>query len=417
VERYGLFAGGRGAVKAAHARPVLVDADAKSRPLESLTLGGKVFGEGWLQGLIHKHPDCLPVAEIEPGFGELVSVGMEVPTKHGPIDNLLMTPDGDIVQIEAKLWHNPQARREVVAQALDYASCLFEWDYEDLERAVLKAGFGELPKPDRLYDLFADGNGRSESAFVDAVNANLRKGRVLILVVGDGIRTEARRLASVLESHAGAHFTFALVELNVFRLDEHGGLIVCPRILAQTEMISRGVVEILDHRTIVSPPKIIVAAAVSKDSASRPQPESITAEQFYEAMAAVRPDLPDRLRAFVGSLASLGVEADFQRALNLKWEPPVGKPINLGTIQRNGQVWTDAVNAHAPHNISHRYVEELASAFGMEIEKEAFKGAWHVRTQNHAPRIQDIADKLDLWVAAIERFVIAMKEHLADQGA
>jgi hypothetical protein len=182
-------------------------------------------------------------------------------------------------------------------------------------------------------------------------------------------------------------------------------------------MISRGVVEILDHRTIVSPPKAIAAAAASKNSAPKPQPESITAEQFYEAMAAVRPDLPDRLRAFVGSLASLGVEADFQRALNLKWEPPVGKPINLGTIQRNGQVWTDAVNAHAPHDLSHRYVEELASAFGMEIEKEAFKGAWHVRTLNHAPRIQDIADKLDLWVAAIERFIIAMKEHLAGQGA
>ncbi len=400
-------------MRAAPARPVLVGAGMVTRPLEPSSLGGKEFGEAWLQRLIHRHPDCLPVAEIEPGFGELVSVGMEVPTKHGPIDNLLITPEGDIVLVEAKLWHNPQARREVVAQALDYASCLFEWDYEDLEGAVLKSGFGDVTKPIRLYDLISDKDGLAEPAFIDAVNTNLSKGRVLILVVGDGIRTEARKLASLLESHAGAHFTFALVELNVFRLDEQGSVIVCPRILAQTEMIARGVVEILDHRTIVSPPKTVTATII--ESSSKPQPESITAEQFYDAMAAIGPDLPDRLRVFLGSVESLGVEADFQRALNLRWEPPMGKSINLGTIQRNGQVWTDAVNARAPHDLSHTYIEELASTFGMDVEKEAFKGAWHVRTKGHAPRISEIADKLDLWVAAIERFITAMKQRLADK--
>ena len=180
---------------------------------------------------------------------------MELPTKHGPIDNLLMTGDGDLVLVEAKLWRNHEARREVVAQALDYASCVFEWDYEALEKAALKGSFGGHPKPPRLYDLFKDGDAMAEPAFIDALNTNLRKGRVLILVIGDGIRTEMRKLAAALESHAGAHFTFALVELSVFRLDDNGGLIVCPRTLVQTEMISRGIVEIQDHRTIVLPPR------------------------------------------------------------------------------------------------------------------------------------------------------------------
>jgi hypothetical protein len=193
-------------MRAAHARPVLVGAGGQSAPLEGLPLASKGFGEQWLQRLLHKHPGCLPVSEIEPGFGELVSVGMEVPTKHGPIDNLFLTPDGDIVLVETKLWRNPESRRQVVAQALDYASCLFEWDYEELEGANLKSTFGESPKPTRLYDLFVGKNGLAEPAFVDAVNANLRKGRVLILVVGDGIRTEAKRLTSLLQSHAGAHF-------------------------------------------------------------------------------------------------------------------------------------------------------------------------------------------------------------------
>jgi hypothetical protein len=153
-------------------------------------------------------------------------------------------------------------------------------------------------------------------------------------------------------------------------------------------------------------------ASQSTLSLFRSIPPSFVFTSF--SMATIRPDLPDRIRGFLGSLERLGVEADFQRSLNLKWEPSEGKPINLGTIQRNGQVWTDAVNAHAPHDVTHLYIEELASAFGMEVEKETFKGSWHVRTKGHAPRIHEIADKFDAWAAAIERFVTRMKHHEAD---
>jgi hypothetical protein len=68
------------------------------------------------------------------------------------------------------------------------------------------------------------------------------------------------------------------------------------------------------------------------------------------------------------------------------------------------------VNAHAPPDIAHRYIQELAAAFSMQVEKEAFKGAWQVRDNNHAPRIEDVADKLDLWITAIEHFIANMKK-------
>lgn len=111
------------------------------------------FSEERLQSLIHEHPSVLPVQEIEPGFGRLISICRELNTRHGPIDNLLMTPEGNIVLVEVKLWQNPESRRKVVAQALDYAACLFEMNYSDLEAAVLKADIGTRPKPVRLFDL------------------------------------------------------------------------------------------------------------------------------------------------------------------------------------------------------------------------------------------------------------------------
>jgi hypothetical protein len=113
-------------MRTAHARPVLIgDPGLALEPLRP----GETFSEDWLQRLIHDHPGLLPVEEIEPGFGEPVALAREVQTKHGPIDNLLVTPEGNIVLVEVKLWRNPEARRKVVAQALDYASCLFGMGY------------------------------------------------------------------------------------------------------------------------------------------------------------------------------------------------------------------------------------------------------------------------------------------------
>jgi hypothetical protein len=136
----------------------------------------------------------------------------------------------------------------------------------------------------------------------------------------------------------------------------------------------------------------------------------ITAEQFYDAMRKIRADLPHKVGSFVATVAALGVEADFEGALNLRWKRPAGQPINLGVVQRNGQIWTETVNAHTPPDIAHRYIRELASAFSMQVEKEAFKGAWQVRDNNHAPRIEDVADKLDLWITAIEHLIVSMKK-------
>ncbi len=137
--------------KRSHGSPILVPSDgtSKSVPLKRAERGGdSSYYESELQQLVDRFPQCLPLDEIEPGISEnFVSICMELPTEHGPIDNLLMTPAGDIALVETKLWRNPEARREVVAQALDYASCLFEMEYSDLEAAVMKGKFGDREKP------------------------------------------------------------------------------------------------------------------------------------------------------------------------------------------------------------------------------------------------------------------------------
>jgi hypothetical protein len=61
---------------------------------------------------------------------------MELPTPAGYADNLYITETGNLALAECKLWRNPEARREVITQIIDYAHTLANWSYDELERAV-----------------------------------------------------------------------------------------------------------------------------------------------------------------------------------------------------------------------------------------------------------------------------------------
>ena len=154
--------------------------------------------------------------QIEPGLGPLIPVCLELPLRTGFVDNLMVTPEGNLVIVEVKLWRNPEARRQVVAQALDYATALFEFNYDQLETAVGKADFDGARSPERLYDLVDGADALPEDTFVDRVNRNLRDGRVVVLLAGDGIRSDAESLVNGLQAHANFHFTIALVEMPVY---------------------------------------------------------------------------------------------------------------------------------------------------------------------------------------------------------
>ena len=352
----------------------------------------------------------MPIDEIEPGITEeFVSVCMELPTKHGQIDNFLMTPAGDMAIVETKLWRNPEARREVVAQALDYASCLFELDFSELEAAVLKGDFGNREKPTCLYDVFEGLEPKLESDFIDAINNDLRKGRILIIVAGDGIRSQTKRLVDSLQSHAGFHFTFALVELSVFELPDGSGRIVHPRTLVQTEFIERGIVYIDDQRTSIRPPEEL-------ENVEGNRRENISSEKFFEEIAKRGDKLPGELKKFLDRLEPLGVYPEFLGSLNLKWDPPSGKTINFGYIKRGGQLWTDAHMWGDPEyfDLNQQYQKELAQAIGGEVMNENTQ-AMHVRIAGNAPRIELLVGHFGEWQTVIETFLEKLKDRLAGE--
>lgn len=238
------------------------------------------YDEAWIQALIQNQPEILPVHQIEAAFAGLVSICVELPVASGFVDNLLITPEGNIALVECKLWRNPQVKREVVAQIVDYAKDLSKWTYEKLQDVVCRLHFAGSGKgePHGLYErVAAEGESEiDEAAFVDAVSRNLRLGRFLLLIVGDGIQEGVESMAAYLQQHAGLHFMLGLIEIALFEMPA-GGYIAQPRVLARTRNIERGIVTFEDSRIAIKPPSGTVETSLPPV-----RQMTITKEQYLE---------------------------------------------------------------------------------------------------------------------------------------
>ncbi len=72
--------------------------------LRPIPLEKKVLEETWLQNLLDRNPDVLPISSIDERVTPpLFSLGREISTPSGPIDNLFLSQDGYLVVVETKL--------------------------------------------------------------------------------------------------------------------------------------------------------------------------------------------------------------------------------------------------------------------------------------------------------------------------
>jgi hypothetical protein len=199
--------------------------------------------EAWLRDTLFDHPELLPVKDIDPAYGPLTPLCTELRTEAGPLDIAFINPFGRLTLVECKLWRNPQARREVVAQVLDYARAISRWSYSDLQRQVSAASgrTGNAP-----YELVkASHPDLVEHEFVDAAAAALRSGRFLLLIAGDGIREDVGALSELINNNAAMGFSFGLVEVALYGFGD-GSLAIQPRAIAKTRIMEKTVVVLRD---------------------------------------------------------------------------------------------------------------------------------------------------------------------------
>jgi hypothetical protein len=377
---------------------------------------GSIYDEAWLQGLIMSHPNLLPIDQIEPAFANLVPICTELQSTSGFLDNLLLTPNGNIALIECKLFRNPEARRQVIAQIIDYANALSTWTYPKLEESVRNsAHIGAEAKSKSLYELVSLGNEIDEPTFIDAISRNLRKGRFLLLVVGDGIREEVESMTEFLQQHAGLHFILSLVEIALFEAS-NGGYIAQPRVLAKTINIERGIVEFVGSTITIKPPTGATGGAGGRTT--------ITKELYLEQLEKLFPGISQRINTFVDKLAELNVIPEIgTNSMILRWHPDSTITWNLATISSIGLVWTDFLSNQAASRglleLSRKYRRDLAElipgAFVKETPKEA---GWYISFNGKTVTIDLLlADeqRANGWLQAISEFQLAVSKSLQSE--
>lgn len=325
--------------------------------------------ESQIQKLLFDHPQVLPIQQLDEEFAPAIPVGKEVGTEVGPIDALFVSPAGGITIVEAKLWRNPEARREVVGQIIDYATALSSWSYEQLDAACAAAAGRSL------YDLVSsfggEGPSEGEAGFIDAVSRNLRHGRFLLLVVGDGVREDVERMASYVQTAPRLQFHLALVEMRLYA--SHDGLLrlAVPSVVARTAEITRAVVrvEVAEQARV----EVDVSVPIDDSPASR---RKLTAEQFYTRMGQITtPATVEFTR---------GVLAEFDRDHRYTIEPKAashvlkirntagGRDFTVLVFRTDGRVhpgWLSGQCRHAgiSPQVAFRFVADLSAIFGIAV--------------------------------------------------
>ena len=138
---------------------------------------------------------------------------------------------------------------------------------------------------DPLVDLASDGDDdMDEREFVDRMNRNLRLGRFVLLIVGDGIHEGVERMADFLNQTPQLQFTLGLVEMGLYALDDKAqsaDFFVQPRIVARPREVTRAVVEIT---TTVQPDEIHVSVP-SAPPAAQSGRTKLTESAFLEQLS------------------------------------------------------------------------------------------------------------------------------------
>jgi len=257
-------------------QPYLIDSAKNHYPLARVHYKDRKIAESFLQEAIHASPSLLPVNRLDSDFYPLVSLGREIAN----IDNLLISPTGKLSIVETKLWRNPQASREVLAQAIEYANTLWEMDYTEFE-ALLGTALPPAPIKEKslftvVSELYPD-QVLDEAEFHDEVQKCLNNAEFMLLIVGDGIRENLEGLADILYQPQ-MHFKFGLIEIQIYESPVIPYSVFLPNIVAHSTELHRTVVKIEGDKRA----SILVNIQEPSNSKSR---RVLTEEDFFAELA------------------------------------------------------------------------------------------------------------------------------------
>jgi hypothetical protein len=177
------------------------------------------FGEKTLQELLADYPELIPAARINPGDPpKFVVVRREANVTAGYMDILLLDQNAVPTIIETKLGDNPEMRRKVIAQGLEYLAHLqTEWDEERfLNEATNYWENKEESFEDHVLNKWEK---EMDTNYLEHLQANIDSANMRLIIAGDKIPSELKRLIEFMNSTS--QFEVLGLEVSLFSEDDN----------------------------------------------------------------------------------------------------------------------------------------------------------------------------------------------------
>lgn len=386
----------------------------QAKALERVDFGQGDFAEKWLQELLFKHPALLPIGDIARQYENPLPLARELQSSRGPVDIVYVNPAGYLTLVETKLWKNPEARRTVVAQIIDYATAMSKWTYAELCAAAKSAGAnGEDPVLAAVA-----GEDIDEALFIDTVTQGLLRGEFLLLIAGDGIHEGTEQLAETLANSPHLRFSLALVELAIYRTGkEPDDLLVQSRTLARTHEMVRAVVELKAGLSLND-------VRVSLPSTESPGAgrQRLSVDLLLERLArSTSPAIASGFQEFLAKAALEGIEPEGRdSSVSLFWyEPNTEERFSFGSVYGDsGEVDTwyirkSYLRTGLDENIGLRYIKALSALVSGSVILENMENKHHitrVMLKNRPITLADLLPHADGWIKAIKDAITQTEE-------
>lgn len=172
--------------------------------------------EAELQKLLANSPSLIPVDEIREGVSPLVLAVCEFGLPgSGNTDILAFSADGDISIIECKLATNPESKRKVIGQILEYAAYLWKMSYDEVNDRI------QSLKGKNLSDLVAEAvaGGWDEENFRNGIKQSLESGSFILVVVVDEVNEDLKRTIRYINECSKSAFSLHALEMQRFQAD------------------------------------------------------------------------------------------------------------------------------------------------------------------------------------------------------
>lgn len=187
-----------------------------------------------LQDAIEKIPSLLnAISQLNQQDYPLFILKREFGVSSGSVDFLAIDADGSLYIIETKLAENPELRRAVIGQVLEYASNLSDMSYDTIAAECLKY----LKKQSSLEQVIRDfyvarSDGEpvlSAAEYKKAMTENLKSERFNIVIVANKVSLEIQKLFHFVDQETKDNLNFIVLEINKYHLDSdemlHSGIV------------------------------------------------------------------------------------------------------------------------------------------------------------------------------------------------